>query len=111
MKTRHKINHGWAPNRNDPEWEERVEREAMATTDARERSVAKAAERLARAEARVALLLERQASEARVQAAIRAVESRRQELLEMEALMRSSPAGSVHRGVGSYRPVPQGRSL
>ena len=36
MRIQHKVNHGWAPNRNDPEWEERVEREAKATNDATE---------------------------------------------------------------------------
>lgn len=110
MRLSHKVNHGWSPNRNDPEWEERVEREATATTDARERAVLKARERLTRAEARVAEMRDRREAESRVQAAMRVAEDRRRELLELEALMRESPAGSVHRGKRSYRPVPQGRA-
>lgn len=34
-------------------------------------------------------------------------ELRREELLQIEALMKSYPASTTHRGRGSYRPIPQ----
>lgn len=37
------------------------------------------------------------------------VELRREELLELEQMMRSAPASASHRGVKSYRPIPSNR--
>lgn len=39
------------------------------------------------------------------------MELRRQDLLKLMEMMRSSPAGTAHRGRGSYRPVPPDRGV
>lgn len=102
MKIRHKVNHGWAPDRTDRDWAERVEREAERTTDATERAYRKAEERLARA-------MERHDQEARRKRPDRkkvrrlwdAVEARRRELLDLQRTMQASPGGKQR-----HRPVP-----
>lgn len=35
------------------------------------------------------------------------VELRREELQQIEAMMKASPSSLVHRGAGCYRPIPQ----
>jgi hypothetical protein len=109
MRIQHKVNHGWAPNRNDPEWEERVEREAKATTDAAERAWRKAQERLARAEerrAKIAAMAPAGVTTRRLAVAEQMVELRRAELREIERLMTGHSAPAKNRGRRSYRPVP-----
>lgn len=112
MKLRHKINHGWAPDRTDPAWAERVEREAERTTDATEHAYRKAEERLDRALRRVNVEQARKKPDPKkVKRLWAAVTARQQELANLHALMRASPAGSQHRGKGSYRGVGTGEPL
>lgn len=112
MKIRHKINHGWAPDRTNPEWAERVEREAEAATDRAEQRVTKARERLERATHRAESEERRKRPDhKRIKRLWHAVEGRRQELLEAQRIAQASPAGSQHRGRGSYRGVNTGEAL
>jgi 23S rRNA maturation-related 3'-5' exoribonuclease YhaM len=107
MRLRHKVNHGWSANRNDPEWERRVEREALSTTDATERAWKTAQRRLARAEIRrerVAKALN--VNPRRLAIAEQIVELRREELQRIERLMTSHSAPAKNRGRKSHRPVP-----
>lgn len=108
MKIPHKT-HGWAPDRTDPAWAERVEREAERIADQAEARWRKAQRRLANAEAK-ARLAESTArvSPKRIERLWAVVEERRQELKQCERLMNKSPAGSEHRGVGSHRGVSRG---
>lgn len=107
MRMRHKVNHGWAPNRNDPEWEARVEREAEATTNATERAYRKAQERLKRAEERLAKAAKEQKMPASRLAVLEAlVEERRQELLALQRLMTGHSAPTTNRGRKSHRGIP-----
>lgn len=108
MKMVHKT-HGWVPDRTDPEWAERVEREAERTTDQTEARHRKAQERLERA------IEKARSAEARVEGASRtrkvkrlwdAVEERRAELLALERLMTRTGANSQQRGRGAHRGVP-----
>lgn len=110
MRIQHKVNHGWAPNRNDPEWEERVEREAASTTEATEKAWRRAQDRLAKAEARRDRLVAERAAEQRLRNAEQIIMLRLAELKEIEKLMTRSPAGARHRGRKSFRPVPGNRS-
>lgn len=109
MKMQHKSNHGWGPNRNDPEWEERVEREAKATTDATEKAWKAAQKRLAKAQERWDRLAAQGAEARRLEVAEQMVMLRLAELQEIERLMTRSPAGSSHRGRKSHRHIPAGR--
>ena len=114
MRLQHRINHGWAPNRNDPAWEARVEREAEATTRAAERAWRNAQKRLVKAEERRERIAHRVGVTARqIAVAEQIVELRRQELLALERLMTSHAAPSKNRGNKSFRPVPysDGRAL
>lgn len=112
VKLRHKVNHGWAPDRTDPEWAARVEREAAETT-------ARAARAVEKAEARLAAATEkaereessRRASPKRIARLWAVVEDRRQELLALRRYAEASPAGSQHRGRTAYRGVPRGDVL
>ena len=113
-----KISHNWngfAPDRTDPAWAERVEREARRTTDAAEADAARLAERLARAERRLGQARAKLRANSGTRAARRKlaqeVEQRRLELVAVHDEMRRSPAGSQHRGRGSYRSVPDTGSL
>lgn len=112
MRLTHKANHGWAPNRNDPEWEQRVEREALATTNSAERTYAKAQARLKRAEERLLKATARADVPPRRLAVMEAiVEERRQELLALARLMNGHGAPSTSRGRKSHRGVPGTRPL
>lgn len=107
MRIAHKVNHGWLPNRNDPEWEERVEREAESSTAATERRYHTAQARLARAEARLAReSSSRKVNAARLKSLAATVEERRQELLELSRLMNAHGSPSTSRGRKSHRGVP-----
>lgn len=108
MKLGHKLN-GWAPDRTDPEWADRVEREAERTTNAAEARHRKAQERLERAVAKAKAA--EAAQEAgrrtrRVESLWAEVERRRDELRALESIANRSPAGSQNRGSGSHRGVP-----
>lgn len=104
---RHKVNHGWTPNRNDPAWEERVEREATATTNATERAFIRAQEKLRKAEERLAKAAAEQKMPASRLAVLEAlVEERRQELLAIQRLMTGHGAPSTNRGRKSHRGAP-----
>lgn len=109
MKIHHKPRY---VDRTDPEWAERVEREAEVTT-------AQAAARWQKAHIR----LERAISAALVHASSldeattrrarerwEIVERRRDELRSIEALAQRSPAGSQNRGAGSFRGQPRSDS-
>lgn len=107
MKRRHKINHGWSPDRTDPAWAERVEREAERHTDAREHAFLKAEERLARATARAEQEQARKKPDRKkVKRLWALVETRRQELLALQRLSQTSPGGPQ-----KHRPVPDMRTL
>lgn len=112
MKIRHKVNHGWAPDRTDPEWRARVESEAERTSARVERLWERAQERLARAVRRAE---EEQArsrpDRKKVERLWEAVEARRQELLDLQRSAQASPAGSQNRGKGAYRGVSTGETL
>jgi hypothetical protein len=102
MKLSHKINHNYTPDHTDPEWADRVEREAERHTQSAERAFTKAKARLDQA------LLRAEHEQARkkpdrkkVKSLWAAVENRRQELIVLEATMRQSPGG--HQ---KHRPVP-----
>lgn len=111
MKMHHNTR-GWNPDRTDPVWAERVEREAEVTTDATERRHHKAQERLARAVARAEAEQSRKKPDRKkVKSLWAAVESRRQELQAIERVMTRSPAGSQHRGTVAYRGVSRGGTL
>jgi hypothetical protein len=110
----HKINHGWSPDRTDPDWAERVEREAEMHTAKAERMYRAAERRLARAlgkahavEAKAETKPSLKAHAERMWAE---VEARRDELKALERLLKFTPAGSQHRGRGSHRGVPNGSS-
>ena len=107
----HRINHGWSPNRNDPQWERRVEREAQKVTDATERRWHRANRRLAAARAREATARARQDHADRVAKLAREVEERIRELAEIERGMKATPAGSQKRGRGGYRGVTAGTGI
>jgi hypothetical protein len=112
MRIQHKMNHGWAPSGNDPEWDRRVEREADATTNATERAFLRAQKRLARAQARLTVAAERQSTTPARLAVLEAiVEHRRQELLAMERLMTNHGSPSTSSGTKSHRGVPGTRAL
>lgn len=109
---------GWGPDRTAPDWAARVEAEAQRTTDATAAEDAKRADRIARAEARVAAAMEKLArarTEKRRQSDVRrlalAVEARRAELIAIHREMQATPAGSQHRGKGSHRGVPRSEVL
>lgn len=112
MRIRHRVAPDWSPDRNDPDWSERVEREAAATTDLAQRRYERAQKRLAEAEAKLAKVEAlRKPSRAQVRSARQNVEERRQELIDLAAVMNATPAGSQNRGRGSYRGVPATRPL
>lgn len=107
MKVGHKINHGWAPDRTDSVWADRVEREAERTTDAAEKAWTRTQERYARALERAeAEQARKKPDRKKVKRLWAAVEGRRQELLDLQRLMQKSPGGRQKR-----RPVPEGRAL
>lgn len=112
MKLRHKINHGWAPDRTSNTWADRVEHEAERTTAAAERAYVKAQERLTKAEARARREESRRRPDRKRLARLwGAVEARRQELLTLQRHAESSPAGSQNRGKTAYRGIPRGGVL
>ncbi len=105
MKIQHRWNHGWTPGGIDPEWAERVEREAERHTAASERAYAKAEARLRKAERQHQREATRQRPDKhRVQRLAAVVEARRQELLALERAMQQSPGGRQ-----KHRPVPDQR--
>lgn len=110
MKIVHKT-HGYAPDRTDPAWAERVEREAMRTTDQAEARWRKAQRRLEKAQARLDAALERHAAADRIARLRAEVADRLAEFQATERLMRMTPAGSQHRGKGSHRGVSRGEVL
>lgn len=107
----HRINHGWVPNRNDPEWESRVEREAQRITDATERAWMRAHDRVEKARDKARRAAEQHDHEQRVAKLRRELERRVQELAEIERGMKSAPASSQHRGIGAHRGVGIGTGL
>lgn len=103
MRLHHKINHGWSVDRTDPGWSARVEHEATCQTDSRERAYLKAETKLARAEQRLSKARTSGTPDVSLTRLLCLVEQRRAELEALARLMQQSPAGSQHRGVGSYR--------
>jgi hypothetical protein len=107
MRITHKVNHGWAPNQNDPAWEARIEREAVAVTNATERAYVRAQKRLARAQERLEAAAARVGVKpARLAQLEAVVEMRRQELLDLARMMTAHGAPTTSRGRRSYRGVP-----
>lgn len=110
MKLRHNTT-GWtAPPKNDPEWEDRVTREAHDHTRKRKARVERARKRLDKAERAAKAAESERGARRRVKALWLLVEKRREELRELERQMTSVPAGSQNRGAGAHRGVPTGRS-
>lgn len=110
MKVSHKTN-GWAPDRTDPEWAERVEREAERITDQTEARWLKARARLERAKIKLQEAEERGAAERRLGRLREVVAARLAEMQATERLMRGTPAGSQNRGSGAHRGVARGEVL
>jgi acyl-CoA reductase-like NAD-dependent aldehyde dehydrogenase len=110
MKLRHKINFGWTPpDRPNVVWSERVEIEAAHHTERGERTYRQAQERVLRAQRAVFREERRQTAKKeskRLRRLRQILEDRREELARLDALLREAPAGSVHRGVRSYRGLP-----
>lgn len=105
MKIPHKVT-GWKP-RVDPDWSDRVEREAERHTAAAEHAYLKAQERLDRAVKRAEQEQDRKKPDRKkVRRLWDLVEARRQELLALQRLAQSSPAGPQR-----HRPVPDQRTL
>lgn len=105
MKLRHNTN-GYVPDRTDPEWADRVEREAHLHTarsikrhEQAQRRQARATERAQREQSR------RRSNPQRVAKLWALVELRRDELNRLARLMNATPAGSKNRGTGSYKGV------
>lgn len=111
VKIPHKINHGFAPDRTDPAWAERVEREALHDTARAEHAYARAKRRYESALLRAQREDRPRANKRRVRDLWARVEARRDELKQVEALLGQTPAGSQHRGKGSYRGVATGEAL
>lgn len=110
MKITHKT-HGWTPGRPvDPEWAERVEREAEQHTARTEAAWRKAKRRLERAikKAEAAQVGETWGRAKEIAALWRIVAQRREELKAIERMANQTSAGSEHRGKGSYRGVTRG---
>lgn len=104
--------HGFSPDRTDPAWAERVEREAEVTTNRAERTWEKAQERLARATARAEREAQKPKPDRRLVKRLWAlVAARRDDLKQIERLANQSPAGSQNRGQGSHRGVATGEAL
>jgi hypothetical protein len=115
MKLRHRVCSTSAP-RNDPEWEERVTREAHEHTakarraaEERARRLTRARERLHEAEVEAERAARRRVGRKHLSRLWAAVEARRAELHQVEREMQASPAGSQHRGRRSYRGVGTAR--
>lgn len=105
MKLRHNTN-GFVRDSTDHEWAARVEREAQVHTNRSKKAYERAQRRLARATARA----EREArlrgrGHRKVADLWAVVERRREDLTRLERVMQATPAGSQHRGRGSYRGV------
>ncbi len=111
VKIRHKINHGWSPDHTDPTWADRVEREAERTSTAAAKRYAKAQENYQRALAKAEKAGPPKSAKPKVRNLWAEVERRRAELKRWEALVTATPAGSQHRGKGSYRGVGTGEAL
>lgn len=109
MKIRHNAR-GWAPDRTDPEWAARVEREAEQHTARAEAAWWKAKRRLERAEVKAEDGARQNVGGRRLERLWQAVADRRADLLALERVMRASPAGSKNRGKGSHRGVPDSGS-
>lgn len=108
MKIEHKLN-GYAPDRTDPHWAEKVEREAEAITDQAARRYAKAQERLERAEAKLQRETTRKKPDRKLLRRLTdAVEARRQELADLHRQMTATSAASTNRGRKSFRGVTRG---
>lgn len=102
MKLSHKVNHGWAPDRTDPEWADRVEREAERYSEHAEVAYLKAQRRLEQAVIRAEReQTHKKPDRKKVKSLWAAVEARRQELLTLQGIMQGSPGG--HQ---KHRPVP-----
>lgn len=107
MRLTHKVNHGWSPDRTDPGWAAKVEREAQNTTDATERAWRAAQKRLAKAEQRRDhIAAATGVSSQRVAMAEQLVALRLEELRAIERLMTGHAAPARARGKKSWRPVP-----
>lgn len=101
MKIRHKTPADWTP-RPDPEWSERVEREAERHTTAAEYAHAKAQARLHGAKRRHGVeAAKARPNRKRLHRLADVVEARRQELLALERAMQQAPGGKQ-----KHRPVP-----
>lgn len=108
MKIEHKT-HGFIPDRTDPAWADRVEREAEHHTARTEAAWHKAQRRLARAIEKAETANARpEVGRVRKDRLWAIVEQRREELRVVERLARATPAGSQHRGKGSYRGMTTG---
>lgn len=107
MKIPHRVPPDCSPDRTDPAWAERVEREAERHTAAAERAWEKAQQRLEHAVKRA----EREGARPKpdrkkVKRLWAIVEERRQELLALQRLAQQSPGGPQR-----HRPVPDGKTL
>lgn len=82
---------------------------AMVAYERAQRRLAAANDRLTRARAKrdaaVSIRVQR-AADRELRVATELVELRRDELLEVEALMKAVPASAEHRGTRGFRPVP-----
>jgi hypothetical protein len=92
--------------------DEAYESEVRRSTEHGERQHARAIKRLRDAERRLEKVRSREESRRAVSAytrdlniALQIVELRRQELSDLERLMRQSPQSAQHRGTKSFRPV------
>lgn len=98
----------------DPEWAERVEREAIRMTASAQVAYEAAQRRLQRAEERLTRVIDTAYSATRTRALARAealVELRRTELIALSRLMTSVPASATHRGTSGYRNIPSASAL
>jgi vacuolar-type H+-ATPase subunit E/Vma4 len=112
MKKRRRSRHNPCP----PPWyiprpvviEDEYEQQIQRATAKLERAYAKAQRRAEQAEERLRRAKVRRGIKKHVIAELQALlEVRRAELAEYERMMVASPASAVHRGIKSYRPVPQ----
>lgn len=89
---------------------DRATGKAAAACARAQRRLTAAEARLAKAEVRNAKQLNvarRRLAERELKVASELVELRREELQQIEALMKAAPASAEHRGVRGFRPVPK----
>lgn len=96
-----------------PEYQVEVDRATERLTVAYERAqrrLAAAEERLSRAQRAAETAQHKKNAQSRAReaaVALELVELRREELQQIEALMKAAPASAEHRGTRSFRPVPR----